>query len=113
MEGGWSTQYWASLDLKYKARLIIEAGKAGVWSVTRDADNQKYPYPEFESDGKLKVKREASNGRYGAYITGDKGDKPGGGGTGWWNTFGTDSGMLGRMEQGTESILPPRPFMVC
>jgi|SRR5688572_8308651 hypothetical protein len=109
MENSWSTQYWASLNMKYAARLIIEAGKAGVWSVSRDPDTNKYPSPEYEG-GLLKVKTEAANGRYGAYATGAKGDKQGEG-TGWWNLFGTEGGIFDRMRQRESCLASPLTFI--
>jgi hypothetical protein len=89
--------------MKYNTRLIVEAGQVGVWSVSRDPNTTLYHSPQYEENGTLlKIEREKSNGRFGAFATGDKGDKPekDEGGTGWWNLFGTAAGMYESMRQG-------------
>jgi len=97
------------LSMKYNARLIIEAGQAGVWSVSRDPNTSIYHSPQYENNGKLlKVLSKASNGRFGAFATADKGDKPGNEGTRWWNHFGDADGMYERMTQGN-FISSPKP----
>lgn len=78
--------------MKYKVRLILSAGSAGVWDVS--VDYEKTVLPTYGSGSNhLDVKSEHPNDRFGSFVTGQIRNKV-------WSIFGSEEDLKWRMQQG-------------
>jgi hypothetical protein len=78
--------------MKYRIRLVLQAGSGGVWSVVTDPVLTKLP--QFGADGNIIALRQGPTGDYGTFLTGEKRNT-------FWQIFGSNDELERTMLSGT------------